>query len=140
MQLKNLEKYRTIEELQTALGLSSKAKAIKWVRDNVPTEPYFQSKIIKYLKETYPTAVVWKQNNGEYSSMNGIPDIGMVMNGQYFGFEVKRPFTGKLSAIQKKTLEKLQRTGAIVGEVIYISDVKAVMEQHIAKELKQNEQ
>ena len=136
MQLKDLEQYRTIEELQKALGLSSKAKTIQWVRLHVPRESYFQKKIIKYLRETYPAAVVWKQNNGEYSSMNGIPDVGMVKQGQYYGFEVKRPFIGELTSIQKKTMKELQKAGAIVNEVIYVSDVKAVMEQHHAKEIK----
>lgn len=135
MQLKDLEKYRTIEELQEALGLSSKAKTTQWARVHVPKESYFQRKIIEYLRKTYPTAVVWKQNNGEYSSMNGIPDVAMVKQGQYFGFEVKRPFIGELTAIQRKTMEKLRKAGAIVHEVIYVSDVKAVMEQHNAKEL-----
>ncbi|MGN1126492.1 MAG: hypothetical protein ACI4RI_03535 [Ruminococcus sp.] len=136
MQLKDLEQYRTIEELQKALGLSSKAKAIQWVRMHVPKEPYFQKKIIKYLRKTYPTAVVWKQNNGEYSSMNGIPDVGMVKQGQYYGFEVKRPFIGELTSIQKKTMKELQKAGAIVNEVIYVSDVKAVMKHQNAKEIK----
>lgn len=136
MQLKDLEQYRTIEELQTALGLSSKAKTIQWVKVHVPKESYFQRKIIEYLRRTYPAAVVWKQNNGEYSSMNGIPDVAMLKDGQYYGFEVKRPYLGKLSKIQEKTMGKLSKAGAKVYEVTYVSDVISVMINQNAKEIK----
>ena len=136
MQLKDLEQYRTIEELQKALGLSSKAKTIQWVKVHVPKESYFQRKIIEYLRKTYPAAVVWKQNNGEYSSLNGIPDVAMLKDGQYYGFEVKRPYLGKLSKIQDKTMEKLRKAGAKVYEVTYVSDVISVMINQNAKEIK----
>ena len=53
-------------------------------------ESWYQAKIIRWLKETYPQAFVWKAAAGPYSRC-GIPDVCMVLDGQFYGFEVKRP-------------------------------------------------
>lgn len=124
---KKHEACRTLEELQTVLGLSSKTEALNWARKNVPLESYFQKKIIAFLKRTYPQAVVWKQANGIYSSYNGLPDIAMVKNGQYFAFEVKRPFLGKASEIQKNTITKMRKAGAVAHIVCTTAEVAQII-------------
>jgi hypothetical protein len=124
---KHYEKYKTVEELQVGLGLSSKAATMDWIKKNVPLESYYQKKIIQYLRRRFPKAVVWKETNGVYCSMNGIPDISMVKDGKYYGFEVKRPFIGKLSAIQEATIAALSSAGAKVYVVTYISDINEAL-------------
>lgn len=127
MWVKWLEECRTVEELQTRLGLSSKTSALQWIKENIPPESDFQDRILSYLKKTFPKAMSWKQANGIYSSMNGLPDIAMVLDSKYYAFEVKRPFIGKLSEIQKSTIAKLKKAGAKVYVVTYVSEVEKII-------------
>lgn len=127
MWIKWLEECRTLTELQTRLGLSSKSAALKWAEKHVPLETEFQDRIIKYLNKTFPDAEVWKQANGVYSSLNGLPDVAMLYRGQYYAFEVKRPFVGKVTAIQRITIRRLKKAGGKVYVVIYVSDVEKII-------------
>ena len=78
-------------------------------------ESWYQAKIIRWLKETYPQAFVWKAAAGPYSRC-GIPDVCMVLDGQFYGFEVKRPEVGLLSKIQEQTIKAINAAGGIVGD------------------------
>lgn len=118
-----LEKFSTLEEITNTYGLNSKAETIRWIRKNTPLEKYYQTKIIDYLKKQYPHAVVWKEGQGIYSSLKGLPDVHMLLNGKTYMFEVKRPFVGVLSQIQINTIKKLKRAGAYVFVVSYVSEV-----------------
>ena len=70
----------------------------------VHKESYYQAKIIKWLREAYPQAFVWKAQQGPYSRQ-GIPDICAIIDGHFFGFEVKRPEGGELSPVQAQTIK-----------------------------------
>ena len=89
-------------------------------------ESWYQAKIIRWLKETYPQAFVWKAAAGPYSRC-GIPDVCMVLDGQFYGFEVKRPEVGLLSKIQEQTLKAINAAGGIVGVVSYPEDVERIL-------------
>lgn len=127
MWIKWLEECRSLKELQARLGLSSKSAALRWAKEYVPLESEFQDRIIKYLEATFPDAAVWKQSNGIYSSMNGLPDVAMLLHGQYYAFEVKRPFLGEVSAIQRVTIRKLKKAGGKIYIAIYVSDVEKII-------------
>jgi hypothetical protein len=89
-------------------------------------ESWYQAKIIRWLKETYPQAFVWKAAAGPYSRC-GIPDVCMVLDGQFYGFEVKRPEVGLLSKIQEQTIKAINAAGGIVGVVSYPEDVERIL-------------
>lgn len=89
-------------------------------------ESWYQAKIIRWLKETYPQAFVWKAAAGPYSHC-GIPDVCMVLDGQFYGFEVKRPEVGLLSKIQEQTIKAINAAGGIVGVVSYPEDVERIL-------------
>lgn len=89
-------------------------------------ESWYQAKIIRWLKETYPQAFVWKAAAGPYSRC-GIPDVCMVLDGQFYGFEVKRPEAGLLSKIQEQTIKAINAAGGIVGVVSYPEDVERIL-------------
>ena len=89
-------------------------------------ESWYQAKIIRWLKETYPQAFVWKAAAGPYSRC-GIPDVCMVLDGQFYGFEVKRPEVGLLSKIQEQTIRAINAAGGIVGVVSYPEDVERIL-------------
>ena len=59
--------------------------------------------------------------------MNGLPDVAMLYRGQYYAFEVKRPFVGKVTAIQRITIRRLKKAGGKVYVVIYVSDVEKII-------------
>lgn len=113
---------QAVDEIQKQLGVS-RTEAGKKLYHAVPMERTLQSKIIKWIKQEYPQAFVWKATAGAYSRC-GIPDICCVINGRFYGFEVKRPFWGKASMIQLKTMDQIRAAGGVAGVVSYPEDVK----------------
>ena len=61
---------------------------------------------------------------GPYSRQ-GIPDITCIINGRYYGFEVKRPFIGVLSKMQEQTIKQIRRAG---GRAWVVTSEKEVAE------------
>ena len=89
-------------------------------------ESYYQTKIIRWLKETFPTAFVWKAQAGPYSRQ-GIPDICAVIDGHFFGFEVKRPEGGRISKIQEQTIKEINAAGGIAAVVSFPEQVEQII-------------
>ena len=85
-------------------------------------ESFYQAKIIRWLKGQYPDAFVWKAQAGPYCRQ-GIPDICAIINGHFFGFEVKRPEVGRLSKIQEQTIKEINAAGGIAAVVSYPEQV-----------------
>lgn len=86
-------------------------------------ESWYQAKIIKWLKEQYPGAFVWKAQAGPYCRQ-GIPDICAIIDGHFFGFEVKRPELGRLSKIQEQTIKEINAAGGTTAVVSYPEEVE----------------
>lgn len=108
-------------------GCAGIKHAEKYLRERLPKESYYQDKIIKFLREVYPTAFVWKEAAGPYSRQ-GIPDVSFVKDGQYYGFEVKRPYIGVLSKIQEQTIKKIRAAGGVAEVVTFPEDVRKIIE------------
>lgn len=105
-------------------------QAKKYIREHLPKESYYQDKIIKHIKELIPSAFVWKAAAGAYSRQ-GIPDVCAIINGRYYGFEVKRPFIGKLSGIQERTIKQIQAAGGKAYVVTYTDEVTRILQKEI---------
>lgn len=90
-------------------------------------ESWYQAKIIKWLKEAHPDAFVWKAQAGPYCRQ-GIPDICAIIDGHFFGFEVKRPEVGRLSKIQERTIQEINDAGGTAAVVSYPADVQRIIE------------
>jgi len=93
-------------------------------------ESYYQTKILKFLRETYQSAFVWKVQQGPYSR-RGIPDICMILDGHAFFFEVKRPVVGRISKIQERTMEEISAAGGTVAVVSFPAQVQEVIESEL---------
>lgn len=89
-------------------------------------ESYYQTKIIQWLKDQYPAAFVWKAAAGPYSQ-GGIPDVCAIIDGHFFGFEVKRP-GGKPSALQVQAIKKINAAGGTSAVVVYPADCQRIIE------------
>ena len=81
--------------------------------------------IMRYLK-TVPGCFAWKEHGGMYGT-SGIPDIICCYRGRFVGLEVKQP--GKaLTAIQPKTIDKINAAGGIAAKVTCVDEVKTIIE------------
>ena len=80
-----------------------------------------------YLMSLGSDIFFWKEHGGTYGT-NGIPDIICCYKGRFLGLEVKLP-GGKLTALQRRALEKINAAGGIGRRVESVDDVKAVIEQ-----------
>ena len=89
-------------------------------------ESFYQSKIIRWLKEQYPGAFVWKAQAGPYCRQ-GIPDICAIINGHFFGLEVKRPEVGRLSKIQEQTIKEINAAGGTAAVVSFQEQVEKII-------------
>lgn len=121
-----LEEMRAYLESQTGHTLST-AQVDKLLRDTLPKESYFQSAILRWLKENYPAAFVWKVQAGPYARQ-GVPDICAIIDGRFYGFEVKRPYVGRLSRIQQSTMEAIEKAGGRAGVVTWPDDARKLIE------------
>lgn len=123
------EKFSTeaeaVDHIKAEKGFSS-AQARKYIREHLPRESYYQDKIIKHLKALLPSAFVWKQAQGAYSR-RGIPDVSAIINGRYYGFEIKRPLIGELKPIQEQAIKKIRRAGGRAYVVSYVSEVTEIL-------------
>jgi len=127
----NKSRVFTLEEmrayLESTVGRTLAAAQLdKLLRDTLPKESYFQSNIIRWLKETYTSAFIWKVQTGPYARQ-GVPDICAIIDGRFYGFEVKRPYVGRLSKIQQATIEAIKKAGGRAGVVTWPEDVRELI-------------
>lgn len=132
MTVDQTRKYKTLGELTSELIANgrapNRAEAVKLARGIVPREKKFQEKILKHLSDEYPDAFIWKDQAGMYQE-KGIPDVCAIINGRFYGFEIKRPFFGAPSKLQRQNIEKINRAGGVAGVVTYTEDVDALIER-----------
>lgn len=83
--------------------------------------------IRRYLATLGGDAFFWKEHGGPYGA-SGVPDIICCYRGRFLGLEAKLP-GGRLTALQKRALEKINRAGGIARRVESVDDVKAVIAQ-----------
>ena len=109
---------------------STTEQARQYIRKNLPKESHYQDKIIKHIRELIPSSFVWKAAAGPYSRQ-GIPDVCAVVNGRYYGFEVKRPFIGVLSKIQERTILQIRAAGGKAYVVTYPEEVTRILQKEV---------
>ena len=69
----------------------------------------------------------WKEHGGPYGA-SGVPDIICCYKGRFLGLEAKLPGS-RLTPLQRRALEKINRAGGIARRVESVEDVKAVIER-----------
>lgn len=116
--------------------VQSRDDAEKWLRSNIPKEQVYQKKIMNFIKAKTDSgelnaSFLWKEQSGPYQ-IGGLPDVMVIVKvptekyGRIYCFEVKRPLIGKLSPLQKSTIEKILAAGGIANVVSYEHEVDAV--------------
>ena len=83
--------------------------------------------IKRYLASLGSDVFYFKEHGGAYGT-SGIPDIICCYKGRFLGLEAKLP-GGKLTELQKRALDKINRAGGIARRVESADDVKAIIRQ-----------
>lgn len=104
----------------------TKKEALEICRKAVPKEAYFQKKVINGLKKQFPNAYIAKIAQGMYSQ-GGIPDVLCILDGHYFGFEIKRPVFGNISKLQGAAIEKIRNAGGTAGIVSWPEEAAKII-------------
>ena len=83
--------------------------------------------IKRYLASLGSDVFFWKEHGSVYGT-NGVPDIICCYKGRFLGLECKLP-GGRLTKLQKRTIEKINRAGGIACRVESVEDAKRVIER-----------
>ena len=83
--------------------------------------------IKRYLASLGSDVFFWKEHGSVYGT-NGVPDIICCYKGRFLGLECKLP-GGRLTELQKRAIEKINREGCIACRVESVEDVKRVIER-----------
>ena len=83
--------------------------------------------IKRYLLTLGDAVFFWKEHGGPYGC-TGIPDIICCYKGRFIGLECKLP-SGRLTELQKRAIEKINRAGGVACRVESVEDVKHVIER-----------
>lgn len=111
----------------------SAAQFRRTLLENLPKESEYQAEVMEAIRGNFPSSFVWKAAAGPYSRQ-GIPDVCAVIDGRFFGFEIKRPYIGQLSKIQEQTIKAIQRAGGIAAVVSFGEDaVKIIKNAEVQK-------
>lgn len=90
--------------------------------DNIPLERTITDSILRWMKGAGYWAV--KIHGAAYQT-SGLPDIIAIdRNGRFVGLEVKRPVVGKVTDLQKRTLENINLGGGYAVVVRSVDDAK----------------
>ena len=81
--------------------------------------------IKRYLASLGSDVFFWKEHGSVYGT-NGVPDIICCYKGRFLGLECKLP-GGRLTKLQKRTIEKINRAGGFACRVESVEDVKHVI-------------
>lgn len=127
-----LWRYPTTDDLVKALkeewGSNRKDEILKRLRRIVPKESFYQKEILKYLDALDIPHWAVKIAQGPYSR-GGVPDIHFESGGRCIHFEVKRPYVGEESDLQKETRKAIKASGGMSYVVIFPEEVQAILTQ-----------
>lgn len=83
--------------------------------------------IKRYLGTLGEDVFFWKETGGPYGT-SGVPDIICCYKGRFLGLEAKLP-NSRLTRLQARALEKINRAGGIARRVENVEDVRAIIAQ-----------
>lgn len=97
--------------------------------DKIPLEKTITNEILSWLKKEGYWAV--KIHGAAYQTA-GLPDIIAIdRHGRFVGLEVKRPIIGKVTELQKRTLENINMGG---GYAVVVRGLKDALDAMAASE------
>jgi len=92
--------------------------------------------IRRYLSSLGSDVFYFKEHGSSYGS-SGVPDIVCCYQGRFLGLEAKLP-GGRLTELQKRAIDKINRAGGIARRVESVEDVRAVIKQADEERMRRN--
>jgi len=92
--------------------------------------------IRRYLSSLGSDVFYFKEHGSAYGS-SGVPDIVCCYQGRFLGLEAKLP-GGRLTELQKRAIDKINRAGGIARRVESVEDVRAVIKQADEERMRRN--
>ncbi len=83
--------------------------------------------IKRYLHSLGDAVFFWKEHGGPYGT-SGVPDIICCYKGRFLGMECKLP-GGRLTELQKRAINKINRAGGIARRVESVQDAMDIIHQ-----------
>ncbi len=84
--------------------------------------------IKKHLASLGSDVFFWKEHGEFYGCERRCPNIICCYKGRFLGLECKLP-GGRLTELQKRAIEKINRAGGVACRVESVEDVKRVIER-----------
>ena len=114
--------------------VTTKAEAKRIMKKIIPKEKDFQKSIKAEIKKAYPDAYGKKLTLMEYSE-GGIPDLLVIIDGHYFGFEIKRPFIGgDATDLQKQNIQWIREAGGTAAVVSYPEQAMEIIGKYFGQQ------
>ena len=88
-------------------------------------EKEIQDYLLRRLKTMTPAPYVVKTMQTNH---RGTPDVLVCYKGDFIAIECKRPVGGRLSALQRITLNKIEDAGGVVATVSTFEEVDALIQ------------
>ena len=88
-------------------------------------ETKLKNKIMRAIRQRYPYAWIWKISDRFRS---GVPDLLVIYRGYNIFIEIKTP-KGRISAIQRHTMQEMQAAGGRVFVARSVGDVLEIFSQ-----------
>ena len=127
-QSRKLDRKQMIKWLEKETGKKITSSTFdKIMHDVLPLEQAYQDEVIEYIK-TVPGAFVWKATAGPYSRQ-GIPDVCAIIDGHFFGFEIKRPYIGKATKLQEETIRQINKSGGTASVISFREQAKSIIDK-----------
>lgn len=97
-------------------------------KTDIPLEKNITGAIMKRLKVLGYSFVVKLHGAGWQTA--GLPDImAIAKNGRFVGLEVKRPSVGKVTDLQRRMLENINKAGGYAVVVRTVEDAERAMQE-----------
>ena len=93
--------------------------------------------IRRYLASLGSDIFYFKEHGSAYGA-NGVPDIVCCYKGRFLGLEAKLP-AGRLTELQKRAIDRINRAGGIARRVESVEDVKVVVCQADDEQIQKEE-
>ena len=105
--------------------IKTREQGERYLQAHIPPEKVWQARIRDKIKEMFPAAFIWKAAQGSFSQ-GGLPDLCAVIDGRFYGFEVKRPYFGRPTRLQLKTIGLIKAAGGEAYVVCWPEDVEEI--------------
>ena len=106
--------------------IKTREQAEQYLQMHIPPEKIWQTRVRDKIKEMFPSSFIWKAAQGSFSQ-GGLPDLCVIIGGRFYGFEIKRPYFGRPTKLQLRTIRQIQAAGGEAYVVCWPEEVEELL-------------